>query len=67
MGAIWVALDEQLQRHVALKLMDSHHVSSPESRRRFAQEAKAVARLHHPNVVQIHDYGIDESVPFIVM
>ncbi|HEX8702235.1 MAG TPA: protein kinase, partial [Myxococcaceae bacterium] len=67
MGAIWVALDSQLQRHVALKLVDSRHVSSSEARQRFAQEAKAVARLHHPNVVQIHDYGIDESVPFIVM
>jgi len=67
MGAIWAALDAQLQRHVALKLMASHHVSSSEARQRFAQEAKAVARLHHPNVVQIHDYGIDGAVPFIVM
>jgi serine/threonine protein kinase/class 3 adenylate cyclase len=67
MGAIWVALDAQLQRHVALKLINSHHVSSSEARQRFAQEAKAVARLHHPNVVQIHDYGIDGAVPFIVM
>jgi serine/threonine protein kinase/class 3 adenylate cyclase len=67
MGAIWAALDVQLQRQVALKLINSHHVSSSEARQRFAQEAKAVARLHHPNVVQIHDYGIDGAVPFIVM
>jgi serine/threonine protein kinase len=67
MGAIWVALDAQLERHVALKLIASHHVSSTEARQRFAHEARAVARLHHPNVVQIHDYGIDGAVPFIVM
>lgn len=67
MGTIWLALDGQLQRHVVLKLIAEHRVSSPDARRRFAQEAKAVARLHHPHVVQIHDYGVDGDVPFIVM
>ncbi|WP_224245436.1 protein kinase domain-containing protein [Hyalangium gracile] len=68
MGAIWLALDSQLQRHVAIKLMASHHLTSPESRQRFAQEAKAIARLQNPHVVQIYDYGIDEGdVPYIVM
>ncbi|WP_224365096.1 protein kinase domain-containing protein [Hyalangium versicolor] len=68
MGAIWLALDTQLQRHVAIKLMASHHLTSPESRQRFALEAKAIARLQNPHVVQIYDYGIDEGdVPYIVM
>ncbi|SEL15927.1 Serine/threonine protein kinase [Stigmatella aurantiaca] len=67
MGAIWLALDSQLQRHVALKLLADHRISSPDARQRFAQEAKAVARLHHPHVVQIHDYGVDGDVPYIVM
>jgi serine/threonine protein kinase/class 3 adenylate cyclase len=67
MGTIWLALDEQLQRHVVVKLVAEHRVSSTDARRRFAQEAKAVARLHHPHVVQIHDYGVDGDVPFIVM
>jgi serine/threonine protein kinase/class 3 adenylate cyclase len=67
MGTIWLALDEQLQRHVALKLLADHRVSSPHTRQRFAQEAKAVARLHNPHVVQIHDYGVDGEVPYIVM
>ncbi|NOK34963.1 protein kinase [Corallococcus exercitus] len=67
MGTIWLALDAQLQRRVALKLMDTHRVPSPSARQRFAQEAKAVARLQHPHVVQIHDYGVDGDVPFIVM
>ncbi|WP_224364865.1 protein kinase domain-containing protein [Hyalangium versicolor] len=67
MGTIWLALDEQLQRRVALKLLASHRVSSPAARQRFAQEAKAVARVHNPHVVQIHDYGIDGDMPYLVM
>ncbi|WP_224243131.1 protein kinase domain-containing protein [Hyalangium gracile] len=67
MGTIWRALDEQLQRHVALKLLASHRLSSPGARQLFAQEAKAVARVHNPHVVQIHDYGIDGEMPYIVM
>jgi serine/threonine protein kinase/class 3 adenylate cyclase len=67
MGAIWMALDAQLQRRVALKLMASQRVSSAEARQRFALEAKAVARLQNPHVVQVHDYGIDGDVPYLVM
>ena len=67
MGAIWLALDTQLQRRVALKLLADHRVSSPDARQHFAQEAKAVARLHNPHVVQIHDYGVDGDVPYIIM
>jgi class 3 adenylate cyclase len=67
MGAIWLALDAQLQRRVALKLLATHRVSSAEARQRFALEAKAVARLQSPHVVQIHDYGIDGEVPYLVM
>jgi eukaryotic-like serine/threonine-protein kinase len=67
MGTIWLALDTQLQRHVALKLLADHRLSSADARRRFAQEAKAVARLHNPHVVQIYDYGVDGEVPYIVM
>ncbi|MFY0582547.1 protein kinase domain-containing protein [Cystobacter fuscus] len=67
MGAIWVALDSQLQRRVAVKLMAPHFVASPSARYQFEQEAKAVARLHNPHVVQIHDYGVDQDTPYIVM
>ncbi len=67
MGAIWVALDSQLQRRVALKLTTSQRLSSAAARRQFEQEAKAIAQFHHPNVVQIHDFGVDGDDPFIVM
>ncbi len=67
MGAIWVALDVQLQRRVALKLMAPERIASSSARHQFEQEAKAVAQLHHPHVVQIHDYGVDGDTPYIVM
>jgi len=67
MGTIWVALDAQLHRRVALKLMASERIASSSARHQFEQEAKAVAQLHHANVVQIHDYGVDGDTPYIVM
>ncbi|MBI2567010.1 MAG: protein kinase [Candidatus Schekmanbacteria bacterium] len=68
MGAIWVARDTLLRRRVAVKVMLPIHTSSAEMRRWFEQEALAIARLRHPNVVQIYDYGLTEDgAPFIVM
>jgi serine/threonine protein kinase/class 3 adenylate cyclase len=67
MGAIWVALDSQLQRRVALKLMAPERIASASARHQFEQEAMAVAQLRNPHVVQIHDYGVDGDTPYIVM
>src|SRR5262245_45679213 len=64
MGVIWVALDPKLQRRVALKWL---HSGQADASRRLEKEATAVARLQHPNVVQIFDYGVDDSSPYIVM
>src|SRR5687767_14579552 len=68
MGAIWVAHDPQLERKVAIKLTTSLRISSDSARRQFEQEAKVIAQFHHPNVVQIHDFGLDKGEdPYIVM
>ncbi|MCG8418187.1 MAG: protein kinase [Proteobacteria bacterium] len=61
MGTIWVAYDEQLQRQVAVKLMLKGRESTVAQRNQFEREAQLVARLQHPHVVQIYDYGIDDS------
>lgn len=66
MGSIWVALDTQLRRRVALKLMRPE-MTSASSRGRFEREAMAVARIQHQHVIQIYDYGIEEDAPYIVM
>ncbi len=72
MGAVWVAFDLQLHRNVALKILHpDQRVAESFYRNRLIQEARAVAQIQHPNVVQIFDYGIDinkdEHLPYLVM
>ena len=64
MGAIFLARDRDLDRLVALKVLEA---ADPEAFHRFRREAMAVARLVHPNVVQIHEVGLDATVPYLVM
>ncbi len=67
MGAVWSARDEKLGRQVAVKLMSPDFVSDPSSRERFEREALAAARLASHHIVEVHDYGSEDGVPFIVM
>jgi eukaryotic-like serine/threonine-protein kinase len=67
MSSLWVATDRKLARDVAVKLMTADYAKQERARQRFELEARAVARLHNPNVVQIYDYGVDHRSPFIVM
>lgn len=71
MGTVWVGFDTQLRRQIAVKLTRTDHSNLPIIRTLFAQEARAIAQLQHPNVVQIHDFGIDSSsdgdLPYIIM
>ncbi|HET9957189.1 MAG TPA: serine/threonine-protein kinase, partial [Polyangiaceae bacterium] len=61
MGRVFAAHDTVLEREVALKRMHGTAQASPESRERFAREARAIAALRHPNVVQIYDHGLAED------
>ena len=68
MGVTYKALDTRLDRVVALKMMLSDgRTQQPISYKRFQQEAKALAALHHPNIVSIHEYGEIEGRPFLSM
>ncbi|WP_437980546.1 protein kinase domain-containing protein [Sorangium sp. So ce117] len=67
MGIVWEAFDQMLRRPVALKRMMPENVVSFDARRSFEQEATTVARLRNEHIVQVHDYGIDEGSPYIVM
>ncbi|MEC9442025.1 MAG: protein kinase [Myxococcota bacterium] len=61
MGAVYKALQTSLDREVALKVLHSRNAFTPRARRRFAREARAIARLNHPHIAGVFDFGIDES------
>jgi len=65
MGEVYRARDTRLHREVAVKVLSQSFVADPEWVARFEREARATAALQHPNVVTIHDYGID-GIPFLV-
>jgi serine/threonine protein kinase len=57
MGAVYRARDVRLDRDVAVKVVRSELVSAPDARERFHREARMAARLHHPSIVTVFDYG----------
>lgn len=67
MGAVWTAEHLSLGTIVAVKLMSVEGAMRADLRARFEQEAKAVALLRNPHIVQVLDYGTDGDTPYIVM
>ncbi len=67
MGMVYRGLDEALEREVAIKTLVAEGSFDPESRKRFEVEAKAAARLQHPNIVTVHELGEDRGILFIAM
>jgi serine/threonine protein kinase len=67
MGMVYRGLDETLEREVALKTLTTEGTLDEESRRRFEVEAKAAAKLQHPNIVTVFELSQDRGVPYIAM
>jgi serine/threonine-protein kinase len=67
MGVVFLARDVRLERDVAIKLIHPDYVSSPESHQRFLDEARAMARVRHPNVVEIYAFDERDGAPYFVM
>jgi serine/threonine protein kinase len=69
MSTVHLAFDQRLERYVAIKLLAEHLADDPAFISRFRREALAAARLVHPNIVQVFDFGLDEGQHqhFIVM
>ena len=67
MATVYLGTDLRLGRTVALKVLGGALVNDPNFVARFTQEARAAASLTHPNVVAVHDQGINAGFPFLVM
>jgi two-component system LytT family response regulator len=67
MGVVYRARDTRLERDVALKVLSSERLADPELRRRFLQEARALAALQHPGIAVVHEIDEAEGMAFIAM
>ncbi len=67
MGVVLLGKDIRLEREVAIKLIHPDYVSSPESHQRFLEEARAMARVRHENVVEIFAFDERDGAPYFVM
>jgi len=67
MGVVYRAHDERLDRDVAVKVLLEEVATDSDRLARFEREAKAVAKLDHPNILAIHDFGTEDGVAYAVM
>jgi serine/threonine-protein kinase len=66
LGVVYQGRHVQLDRLVAIKVLQQSEAASPEWRGRFEREARVLSELAHPNVVPVTDFGIDGDVPYLV-
>jgi tetratricopeptide (TPR) repeat protein len=64
MGEVWKAYEKDLSRHVAIKFIYTH---DPEDEKRFIREAQVVAKLDHPNITPVYEYGVINGHQYLVM
>lgn len=67
MADVYMAKDHKLNRNVAVKVLKSKYVEDEKFLKKFETEAQAVARLSHPNIVNIYDVGMEDGINYIVM
>ncbi len=67
MGAVYKAVQRSLDREVAIKILPREFGGDPQFIASFETEAKAMARLNHPNLIGVYDYGEVEGMPYIAM
>ena len=67
MATVYRAYQPQLERWVAIKILQATQAQGEEFLTRFRREAKAIAALNHPNILTVYDYGEDSGLAYIVM
>jgi serine/threonine protein kinase len=66
MGVVYRAHDEQLDRDVAIKVLPSRSLADETTQKQFRREALSLARLNHPNVATVHEFGTQDGIDFLV-
>src|ERR1700724_1995228 len=66
MGVVYRAHDEQLDRDVAIKVLPSRSLADETTHKQFRREALSLARLNHPNVATVHEFGTQDGIDFLV-
>jgi len=66
MGVVYRAHDEQLDRDVAIKVLPPGSLADEAAHRRFRKEALSLARLNHPNIATVHEFGSQDGIDFLV-
>jgi serine/threonine protein kinase len=67
MGEVYRARDTRLDRTVAVKILNSSLIASPDLKARFEREARIISQLQHPNICVLHDVGSEDGIDFLVM
>ena len=67
MAVVYRAKDQKLDRNVTVKVLKEEFVGDEDFKARFKTEARAAAKLSHPNIVNVYDVGDDNGVQYIVM
>lgn len=67
MATVYKAYQSEVDRHVAIKVISPHFANDPNFTQRFEQEAKVVAKLQHPHILPLYNYGQAEGLTYIVM
>src|SRR5688572_24149047 len=67
MGSVYKARQAGLERWVALKVLPPHYADDPQFRERFLREAQAIARLEHPHILPVYDFGQENGYTYLVM
>jgi hypothetical protein len=67
MAEVYKAYQPSLDRYVAIKIMHAFLAREPDFLGRFEREAKSVAALQHPNIIQLHDFDVHNGMPYMVM
>ena len=67
MAHVWLGRDQLLARTVAIKILREEYTRKPDFQERFRREAQAIARLSHPNLVTVYDFGFQGDQFFMIM